>query len=262
MVTSAAGPARNLSVATTGTTSFTGAVGSTRAVNALTVSGATQLGTTITTSGAQTYSGAATLVADSTLSAPSVNFGSTVDGAHNLTVNAVATKFAGAVGATTALANLTTDAAGTTQLGGNVTTTGNQTYNDALQLNADAVLTGSTLNLAGSVDGAHALSVNGSTGVTLGSAIGAGTALTSLSTAGPLQLNAGSVRTTGTQTYAGKTTLGAATALTASSIAFGNTVDGAFGLTLQSPGTTSFASAVGATTALASLTASGGGAWS
>ncbi len=258
-VDSAAGPARNLSVTTTGVTSFTGAVGSTRAVNALTVSGASQLGTTITTSGAQTYTGAATLVADSTLSGPTVSFGSTVDGAHALTVNGAATNFTGAVGSTTALTSLTTDAAGTTQLGGNVTTTGAQTYNDALQLNGNTVLAGSTLNLAGSVDGAHTLAINGSTGVTLGSAIGAGTALTSLSTSGPLQLNAGAVTTTGSQSYAGKTTLGAATALTASSIAFGNTVDGAFGLTLQSPGTTSFAGAVGATTALASLSANGGG---
>ena len=122
------------------------------------------------------------------------------------------------------------------------------------------MLTGSTLNLAGSVDGAHTLAVNGSTGVTLGSAIGAGTALTGLSTSGPLQLNAGAVTTTGVQSYAGKTTLGASTALTASSIAFGNTVDGGFGLTLQSPGPTSFAAAVGSTAALASLAANGGGA--
>ena len=259
-VDSAAGPARNLSVTTAGLTSFTGAVGSTNAVNALTVNGASQLGTTIVSSGAQTYTGATTLVADSTLSGPSVSFGSTVDGGHALIVNAAATNFTGMVGAATALTRLTTDAAGTTQLGGNVTTSGAQTYSDALQLSGNAVLTGTILNLAGSVDGAHSLAVNGSAGVTLGSTIGAGTALTSLSTSGPLQLSAGAVTTTGAQSYTGKTTLGAATTLTASSIAFGDTVGGAFGLTLQSPGTTSFAGAVGATTALASLSANGAGA--
>ncbi|MEO8924769.1 MAG: hypothetical protein ABI330_18425, partial [Caldimonas sp.] len=52
---------------------------------------------------------------------------------------------------------------------------------------------------------------------------------------------------------------GAAAALSASSIAFGNSLDGGFALALQSVGTTSFGSAVGATAVLASLTASGGG---
>ena len=174
-VDSAAGPARDLTVTTAGTTSFAGTVGTTRALDALSVSGSSQLGANIVTTGAQTYAGPATLLADSTLTGPSVSFGSTVDGARALTVNAAATSFAGAVGGTTALTSLTTNAAGTTQLGGNVTTSGSQTYNDALLLNGNAVLTGSTLNLAGSVDGARTLAVNGSTEVTLGGPIGAGT---------------------------------------------------------------------------------------
>jgi hypothetical protein len=110
------------------------------------------------------------------------------------------------------------------------------------------------------VNGARTLALNGSTGVTLGASIGAGTALTGLSVSGPLQLNAGSVITSGAQSYAGVTTLGAATTLTAPSIAFGNALDGGFALTTQSAGPTSFAGAVGATAALASLTAGGGGA--
>ena len=259
-VDSAAGPPRDVSVTTTGTSSFSGAVGGARPVGALTVSGASQLGGSIVSSGAQTFTGPTTLLADSTLTAPSVSFGSTVDGARSLTVNAAATQFGAAVGAGTALTSLTTDAAGTTQLGGNVTTSGAQTYSDALSLNADAALTGSTLNLAGSIDGAHTLAVNGSTGVTLGQAIGATTPLAGLSVTGPLQLNAGSVTTTGAQSYAGATTLGATTTLTAPSISFGNGLDGAFALTLQSAGPTSFAGAVGATTPLASLAANGGGA--
>ena len=89
--------------------------------------------------------------------------------------------------------------------------------------------------------------------------IGAGTSLVSLGVTGPLQLNAGSVITTGGQSYAGVTTLGAASTLNAASIAFGNSLDGGFALTTQSAGTTSFGAAVGATTPLASLTASGGG---
>ncbi|HWK83359.1 MAG TPA: filamentous hemagglutinin N-terminal domain-containing protein, partial [Caldimonas sp.] len=259
-VDSAAGPARNLAVTTTGMTSFAGAVGATRPVGTLTVSGASQLGSNVASSGAQTFTGSATLVADSTLAGPSVSFGSTVDGAHSLTVNAAATHFGAAIGGTTALTSLTTDAAGATQLGGNVTTTGTQTYNDALSLNADAVLSGTTLTLAGKVDGAQALALNGSTGVTLAQAIGTTTPLAGINVTGPLQLNAGTVTTTGAQSYAGVTTLGAATSLTAPSIAFGNTLDGPFALTLQSAGPTSFAGAVGATVPLASLTANGGGA--
>ena len=41
-----------------------------------------------------------------------------------------------------ALTSLTTDAGGTTEInGGSVDTTGNQTYNDAVELGADATLT-------------------------------------------------------------------------------------------------------------------------
>ena len=90
----------------------------------LTVTGNSTLTTGIATTGAQTYTGSATLLADITLTGPSVSFGSTVDGAHALTINATATTFAGAVGGSTALTSLTTNAAGTTQLGSNVTTSG------------------------------------------------------------------------------------------------------------------------------------------
>jgi hypothetical protein len=259
-VDSGAGPAHGLIVTSAGTTSFAGAVGSTQPLSLLTINGPSQLGTSIVTSGAQSYAGASTLVVDSTLTGASVSFGSTLDGAHALTVNAVNTSFGNAVGSTTALTSLTTDAAGTTQLGGNVTTSGTQVYNDALSLNADSVLSGSTLHLGGSVDGAHTLAVNGSSGVTLAQAIGATTPLAGLSVTGPLQIDAGAVTTTGPQSYAGATTLGAATTLTGPSIAFGNTLDGAFDLTLQSAGPSSFAAAVGAGTPLASLTANGGGA--
>ena len=87
-VDSAAGPARDLSVGTTGLTSLAGAVGTIRALDTLTISGSSQLGASIVTSGAQTYAGAASLVADTTLTGPSVSFGGTVDGARALAVNA------------------------------------------------------------------------------------------------------------------------------------------------------------------------------
>src|SRR5204862_42316 len=106
----------------------------------LSVSGTTAINTnTITTSGDQSYSGAVTLANAPTLSGMNVSFGSTVDGAGALRVNASGTTtFGGAVGGTASLTSVTTDAAGTTAInGGAVSTSGAQTYNDALTLGAD-----------------------------------------------------------------------------------------------------------------------------
>jgi len=76
------------------------------------------------------------LVANATINAGAANaiFSSTIDGAFRLIVNSTAaTTFGGAIGATTALAGLTTNAGGTTAINGGavITTTGDQTYNDA-----------------------------------------------------------------------------------------------------------------------------------
>ncbi|MFK2903697.1 filamentous hemagglutinin N-terminal domain-containing protein, partial [Dyella ginsengisoli] len=75
-------------------------------------SGGIGLATDITTGGAQTYHDAVTLGADLTLAssgAGAIGFGSTVDGAHALSVNTAGTTgFGGAVGGTTALTSLTT----------------------------------------------------------------------------------------------------------------------------------------------------------
>ena len=63
-----------------------------------------------------------------------------------------------------ALASLTTDAPGTTDLnGGVVNTSGAQTYNDPVLLTANTVLTsqsGGDITFASTVDGAFALTVN------------------------------------------------------------------------------------------------------
>ena len=81
--------------------------------------------------------------ADLAMSGGNITFASTVDGAFALTVNtAGVTAFNGAVGGATALASLTTDAPGTTDLnGGVVNTIGLQTYNDPVLLTANTVLT-------------------------------------------------------------------------------------------------------------------------
>lgn len=91
-----------------------------------------------------------------------ITFADTIDGAQNLIVNTSGTTvFDGIIGGNTAVASMTTDAPGSVTVnGGAVTTTGAQTYNEALNLGADTVITGSDVTFAGSVDGAQALSVN------------------------------------------------------------------------------------------------------
>jgi len=151
--------ARTLTVNASGATSFGGVVGGTTALTALTTdaAGSTSLGANVNTTGVQTYNDAVTLTGNATLVASAVTFNSSVDGARALTINTPgATTFGGAVGGTTALSSLTTDAAGTTSLGGNVSTAGAQTYNDPLTLSADAVLSGSAVAFSGSINGAHA----------------------------------------------------------------------------------------------------------
>ena len=133
----------------------------------------TKLNGNVTTTDTQTYKGAVTLTnpvqASTTNSA--IAFNSTVDGNQNLTVNTGTGNidFSGAVGGKTALGNLTanstgttrfnstvnatsltTDTGGKTELNGNVTTTGTQTYNDAVSLtgNTDRTLLSSSSSIA------------------------------------------------------------------------------------------------------------------
>jgi hypothetical protein len=182
---------------------------------------------TISTSGAQSYSAATTLMRDTVLTAGAggVSFGGAVDGAYALTVNTRGdTTFLGTVGATQALTNLTTDAstAGSVHLsGGSVTTTGAQSYGEAVVLGANTTLssTGSgDISFGNTLDGAYSLAVN-TAGVTrFNGAVGAGTALSSLTTDAPgsVVMNAGTVTTSGAQTYNDAMSLSRGTTLTSS----------------------------------------------
>ncbi len=113
-----------------------------------------------TTGGTQEYHGAVTLGAADTLKGSTVTFDSTVNGAQTLTITGNAV-IGGAVGGTTALANLSVS--GTTALNANVTTsaTGGQTYTGAATLGADVTLTGQVVDFSSTVAGAHALTVAG-----------------------------------------------------------------------------------------------------
>ncbi|HTM28469.1 MAG TPA: hypothetical protein VL097_03835, partial [Rhodanobacter sp.] len=177
-----------LTVDASGITTFGAAVGGTAAVGSLVTSGggSTVLSGNVTTSGAQTYNDAVTLAGPTVLTSTAggdITLVDTVNGAQSLAVNtAGTTRFAAAVGDATALASLTTDAPGSTALSGNVSTSGAQTYNDAVTLDDDATLTGSTVQLAATVDGAYMLSVSTSGAAIFGGAVGAATALTGLTT--------------------------------------------------------------------------------
>lgn len=136
------GAARTLQINDSGTTTFGGLVGNTLALASLTTNtgGTTAINAaSLNTTGAQTYNDAVTLGANATLTSSGgsdIRFMGTLDGPSGLTVNTAGnTIFSAAVGGTTPLASLITDAAGSTQVnGGAVITTGAQTYNDGITI--------------------------------------------------------------------------------------------------------------------------------
>ncbi len=209
----------SLTVLTDGVTEFYGPVGGTAPLSGLDVQGysATNLGATdinggsIVTSGTaaagqvvgQTFGNAVILSADTVVtdnSGHNVIFGSTVDSqapaAWALTVNTAGYEvFSGTVGGSAALASLTTDASGTiggqvvfnaegTALAPTVTTTGSQTYYNAVLLELDTALAaGGSITTFGTVDSAGAprsLTLAASGNITFNDNIGANDALANL----------------------------------------------------------------------------------
>ncbi|HTS93434.1 MAG TPA: hypothetical protein VMG55_15590, partial [Stellaceae bacterium] len=235
----------------TGLTSFDGVVGGATPLASLAVHGTADLnGGIVNTTGAQDYFGPAVLTTDGLLAGSAITFHGTVDGGWSLTATGL-TSFDGAVGGTTALTSLAVH--GTADLnGGSVKTTGAQDYEGPVVLTSDNLLTATTLTFASTVNGAFGLTAAAAMTVFDGS-IGGSTPLASLTVTQTADLNGGSVATSGAQTYQGPVVLTANDALTASSILFVSTVDGAFGLTATAAATT-FDGSVGSGTALTSLT--------
>ena len=265
---SAVGTHHALTINSPGTTTFAGGVGDTQALGSI----ASDLGgSTVFVTGANS-AGAITLMDIANLgglfnstgfnsqnavltSATTINAGTgqaslgLLNGAHALTVNSSGnTVFSLAVGGSTALASLTTDAAGTTQVHNNITS-GSITFNDATSLRgvvntasfvanagltvgvASATINAGAISIAGGINGAGGtfgltLNSTGTTSITGG--IGGTTTLASLTTnaggttsvtgninAGSLVLNdvfnfqGGTVSTGGTQSYAGLNLSGA-----------------------------------------------------
>ncbi|MGQ0628952.1 MAG: beta strand repeat-containing protein, partial [Phycisphaerales bacterium] len=277
-----AGAGEGLVVNTSGTTFLLGAIGATGALGtfATDAGGTTMLcAPTLTVTGSVAFGDNVVLTVDSTVSAgDDVSFGGTVDSdgtARALTVNSTgATQFAGAVGATSALSTLTTDAGGTTEFNADVSTTGDQNFNDSVFVNAAGgtitfTSTAGTVGFLAGVDaanGAPAQALN-----IVGNAAFAGTSgvtnpVDTLSVTGTTLLTAASIRTANGQTFGGAVTLagnaGDISTLTSDNagVSFLSTVDslgdgdGGRGLTVNAPGVTLFTGAVGGTVLLSSLT--------
>ena len=207
---------QNLSVTTPGAANFTAGAGagvSLRSINLATV-GASELNGSFVTSSAQTY-GNVGLTDDVTLQAGllgPITLQGTVDGNAALTINtAAASTLQGPVGSVTPLRSVTSDGVGSLTLGGNVTTSGNQTYGEALNLSDSAVLTGDAGSLPLGVTGnGNDLFLNFTSGVALRNLTG----LDDLRVDGEASIE-GLIATTGSQTYSGNVTLSDATVIEA-----------------------------------------------
>ena len=205
-------------------------------------------GGSVTTTGDQTYNDAVLLGEDTTLTGANITFNNTIDAGEidgegygefipvdaGLTVNASETTTFGndisdRVGETNPLTFLTTNAPGTTVINTDqINTTGDQTYNDAVELGEDTTLTGNNITFNNTVDaatnGEQSLTVNASGNTTFGNdpsdRIGETNRLESLTTdavgttLGTTVINTDQINTTGDQTYNDTVILGASTTLT------------------------------------------------
>ena len=275
--------ARELTVNTAGITRFGAAIGNSVRFEKVTTdaAGETQLNGTTMISKNFTFNDDVVLSKNATITATdgSVTFAKSLNGdatdTRTLTINATTTSIVGALGETASLRRLTTDAAGETTLAGGAIHATTLTFNDALVLSADTTLTGTTVNLNGTVDGNSAgtesLTINASGLTKFGANVGATTALASISTDAP-----GTSRILGTevnamnQSYGDDLTLVANTVLQAttgggqaSTVTFGKTILGNVGntrtLEIKASGATTFGGTVGDTFQLLSLITDSGG---
>jgi hypothetical protein len=260
------GAGNDLTLNFSGTTSIDGAAFTGIRVLTTGNGGTTSLTGALTTTGAQTYNDNVTLAGTTVLNsgASAVTFAGTVEAPltpRSLTVTTSGlTTFGGAVGANgNALSSLTVDGGGTTALnGGSVTTTAAQIYSDNLTLGANTTLTGAAGTFAGVAGNGFDLALNYSGDTTLSNSLAG---IRNLATGnGGRTLVAGTITTTGTQSYGDATVLTGDTTLNsgANAISFGSTVDGAFALSATGP--TTFGGTVGATNALASIATTGAAA--
>ena len=126
--------------------------------------------------------------------------------------------------------SLTTNSGGTTQLNGNVTTSGNQTYNDKVN-GGDLTLDAGSSNITFADTGTFGNLTLNSTGTTSLKAITA-TSLTT-NTGGTTQLNGNVTTSGGTQTYNDTVNIAGSSILTGNSILFNENLTGTGNLTID-----------------------------
>jgi len=251
-----------------------GELGQDQALSALTVhgtgTGTTYLHGSVRTTGDQTYEQVISLQGASTLDVSpgngSIVFDRTVDGAHalELALGSGDVTFSDKVGDTQALASLTVTGTGTLYLDTDeVNTSGDQSYDAALALSGNTVLTSGSgdVHMNNTVTGVgdsltiHAVDATLSGG-TLGSV--------DLDNTGVTYLHGGTLVTTSAQTFSRPVVLTANSGLNTSSgghdILFEGTINGGHSLTLNTgAGNVTLEGSVGGSTALAGLTINGSG---
>ncbi|MFO1046083.1 MAG: hypothetical protein U0941_30260 [Planctomycetaceae bacterium] len=284
---SVVGETNSLLVNTSGATTFNGLVGNTDRLSTLTTDagGSTVVDTSsVNTVTDQTYNDAVKLDTNTTLDSSSngnVTFNSTLDSVsgetNSLLVNTSGTTtFNGLVGNADRLSTLTTDAGGSTVINtSTVNTVTDQTYNDAVLVDANTTLDSSTSgnitfnSTLDSVTGeTNSLVVNTSGTTTFNSLVGSSDRLLTLTTdsGGSTVINTSSIKTLSDQTYNDAVILETSTTLdssTSGNVTFNSTLDSASAetnsLLINTSGTTTFNGAVGSTDRLSTLTTDAGG---
>ena len=124
------------------------------------------------------------------------------------------------------LATLTTDAGGSTIAKADITTTGNQTYNDQFVLNTSLTLTGGNASFTGGIDGdGNDLTLNFTGNATLDEGSTTISGINNLTSLGGIATN-GTITTTGAQSFQGSATLIGNTILVGPSATLAGTFDG------------------------------------
>ncbi len=162
----------------------------------------------LTLSGANTYTGSTTINAGTLTVSSTGRLGhsanplslasATLDLQRALTVGSLSmTSASSAITNSSGVASLVVS--GTSSLGGSITTSGSQTYTGAVTLAADTTLSASAavVNLNGTVDGAHALTVSSTGNSSLSGVVGGSVPLASLSFSSSADLLVGDIASSG-----------------------------------------------------------------
>ena len=276
---------RNLTLSS-GVSTFTGVIGGTKALGVFTIDSTDGTETVISggtvNAKSQLYNAPVSFTADTTLAGTTVTIGTTgfgTDSAHAMTVNATGVFTIDEAIASGQFTTFSSDASGTMKIDGNVTTSGAQTYSDAVTIGVDsssttyvldagsgAITFGKTIE-ADSAANLRSLTVTSSGLKTFSGNIGNSKKLDTLTIdgGGSTSINATAVKATD-QIYTdnvvlakptGTMTITADDGAAGGSVTFTGTLDGTTAdtqsLTINSDGATTFSAVVGGTTGLKAL---------